>query len=132
MPDRCLALPHKTGWYKNRLSVALREYCYGRTIRICGKILKVDLTSGQITEIPSSKYLPKYFGGRGLAAKLYWDEVTPEVGALDPENALIFTTGPLTATGAAMTSVGMCAGKAPTIYPSPTYLLQFSGGCLGT
>lgn len=93
-----------------------------------GKILKVDLTSGQVSEIPSSKYLPKYFGGRGLAAKLYWDEVTPEVGALDSENALIFTTGPLTATGAAMTSVGMCAGKAPMIYPTQTYFCSSAAG----
>lgn len=100
----------------------------GEQYGYAGKVLKVDLTSRQITEILSDQYLPKYFGGRGLAARLYWDEITPEVGALDPDNALIFTTGPLTATGVGMTSVGMCAGKAPMIYPSPTYFCSSAAG----
>jgi len=103
--------------------MAMAEQC-----GYAGKILKVDLTNGQVSEIPSGRYLPKYFGGRGLAAKLYWDEVTPEAGALEPENGLIFTTGPLTGTGAAMTSVGMCAGKAPMIYPTPTYFCSSAAG----
>ena len=40
-----------------------------------------------------------FLGGRGLGARLLWDLVGPEVDALAPENALIFATGPLTATG---------------------------------
>jgi aldehyde:ferredoxin oxidoreductase len=93
-----------------------------------GKILKVDLTNNQITSIPSSNYLPKYFGGRGLANRLYWDEIPPEVGALDPENALIFTTGPLTATGAAMRAPSFCAGKSPQYYPKSTFYIGNSMG----
>ncbi len=54
------------------------------------KILRVDLTDKIITEIPSADYLPKYVGGRGLAARIYWDEITPKVGAVDPENRLVF------------------------------------------
>ncbi|MDD2252194.1 MAG: aldehyde ferredoxin oxidoreductase N-terminal domain-containing protein [Dehalococcoidales bacterium] len=96
-----------------------------------GKILKVDLTSGQITEIPSSNYLPKHFGGRSLAAKLYWDEVPPEAGALEPENALIFTSGPLAGTGASMTAVSQCAAKAPILYPSQSYHCCSAAGAWG-
>jgi aldehyde:ferredoxin oxidoreductase len=64
-----------------------------------GKILKVDLTTKSITEIPSEEYLPKYVGGRILAAKLYWDFVPPEDGPFDPSNALIFAQGLSTARG---------------------------------
>ena len=59
-----------------------------------GKILKVDLTSGAIKTVPTSNYVPKFIGGRALAAKLYWDEVPPDCGAFDTENRLIFASGP--------------------------------------
>ncbi len=58
-----------------------------------GKILRVDLTTGKITETPTSDYVPQLIGGRGVAAMIYWEGVTPECGAFDPENALIMMTG---------------------------------------
>jgi len=60
-----------------------------------GKILRVDLSSGQISEATTSDYADRFLGGRGIAAKIYWDEVQPETSAFDPENRLIFATGPL-------------------------------------
>jgi len=45
--------------------------------------------------MPTMDYADRFLGGRGIAAKIYWDEVTPEVKAFDPENRLIFATGPL-------------------------------------
>ncbi|MFC2059193.1 aldehyde ferredoxin oxidoreductase N-terminal domain-containing protein [Chloroflexota bacterium] len=60
-----------------------------------GKILKVDLSSGRITHMPTMDYSDNFLGGRGLAAKIYWDEVPPEVGALDADNRLVFATGPM-------------------------------------
>ena len=65
-----------------------------------GKILKVNLTTGKISTLPLNMEQARLFlGGRGLGARLLWDLVGPEVDALAPENALIFATGPLTATG---------------------------------
>ncbi len=58
-----------------------------------GKILRVDLTTGKITETPTSDYVPKFIGGRGIAAAIYWEEVPPTCKAFDPENALIMMTG---------------------------------------
>jgi hypothetical protein len=46
-----------------------------------GKILRVDLTTGKITETPTSDYVPKLIGGRGVAAMIYWEEVSPECKA---------------------------------------------------
>jgi len=45
--------------------------------------------------MPTVDYADRFLGGRGIAAKIYWDEVPPEVKAFDPENLLIFATGPL-------------------------------------
>ncbi len=59
-----------------------------------GKILRVDLSSGTVSSTPTKKYVDGFLGGRGIGAKIYWDEVTPEVAAFDPKNRLIFVTGP--------------------------------------
>ncbi|HEX7475603.1 MAG TPA: aldehyde ferredoxin oxidoreductase N-terminal domain-containing protein [Dehalococcoidales bacterium] len=61
-----------------------------------GKILKVDLSSGKNICEPTSGYAERFLGGRGIAAKLYWDMVPPETRAMDPANCLICATGPIT------------------------------------
>ncbi|MBI2829975.1 MAG: hypothetical protein HYX81_02320 [Chloroflexi bacterium] len=59
-----------------------------------GKIARVDLSTGVVSHIPTESYAEAFVGGQGIAAKIYWDEVPPQVQALDPENRLIFATGP--------------------------------------
>ncbi|MFC2028048.1 aldehyde ferredoxin oxidoreductase N-terminal domain-containing protein [Chloroflexota bacterium] len=61
-----------------------------------GKIMRVDLSSGTITDTPTANYTEKFAGARGIGTKIYWDEVSPEIGAFDPENRLILITGPTT------------------------------------
>ncbi|MGD0919300.1 MAG: aldehyde ferredoxin oxidoreductase N-terminal domain-containing protein, partial [Thermodesulfobacteriota bacterium] len=65
-----------------------------------GKILRVNLTKGKITEesLPSEAKLRKYLGGLGLGLKMLDEEQPTDVKPLDPENRMIFMTGPLTAT----------------------------------
>jgi aldehyde:ferredoxin oxidoreductase len=60
-----------------------------------GKILTVDLSNRNISSLPSADYTDRFLGGRGLAAKLYWDLVPPQTKALDPDNCLICVTGPV-------------------------------------
>ena len=64
-----------------------------------GKILRVNLTNQTTEEISSSKYLPEYLGGKTLCCRIFWDEVMPGTGALDPSNKLILAPGPTTGTG---------------------------------
>jgi len=65
-----------------------------------GKVLDINLTSGEIKTYPLDERKARLFiGGRGLAARFLWDEVGPGVDPLSPGNVLIFTAGPLTATG---------------------------------
>ncbi len=91
-----------------------------------GKILKIDLSSGKRTEAPTADYADRFLGGRGLAAKIYWDEVPPEVAPFDQENHLLFVTGPL----AGFTGLGCSRweiwGKSPA-----TDEPQFNHGNLG-
>ena len=65
-----------------------------------GKVLEVDLSDGstQEIELPEETYRD-FIGGAGLAAKLLYDRGNLEAGALDPDNLLIFATGPLTGIG---------------------------------
>ena len=65
-----------------------------------GKILEIDLTTSTSRQRPLDMEMARlYLGGRGLGARLLWDEVLPGVDALSPQNVLIFTVGPLTGTG---------------------------------
>ncbi len=82
-----------------------------------GKILRVDLSSASITDIPTANYTDRFVGGRGIAAKIYWDEVRPDVGALDPENRLIFITGPLGGLSGLAGSRWQICGKSPATQP---------------
>jgi aldehyde:ferredoxin oxidoreductase len=63
-----------------------------------GKILKIDLSTGDITTAATESYVDDYLGGRGLGVRLIYDHYTPGTDALAPENPLIFNTGPLTGT----------------------------------
>ncbi len=93
-----------------------------------GKILRVDLTSRKISEISTFDYVPKFLGGRGLGAKICWDEVPPEVGAFDPENRLIFATGPLQGTLAPTSGRLMVLGKSPQTSPTESFCRSGVGG----
>jgi aldehyde:ferredoxin oxidoreductase len=59
------------------------------------QIAFVNLSSGEIDYQEIEPDLRKRFlGGRGLAAKLLFDRVGPDVAPYDPENCLIFSNGP--------------------------------------
>ena len=82
-----------------------------------GSILKVDLSSGHTARMATEDYADRFVGGGGIAAKIYWDEVPPQVKAFDSENCLIFTTGPLAGIGGVAGPRWEICGKSPAIYP---------------
>jgi len=64
-----------------------------------GKVLRVNLSKGTSAVEPLNfEEARRFIGGRGLAAKMLFDEVPPEVSPLDPKNKLILATGPVTGT----------------------------------
>ena len=102
-----------------------------------GKVLDVDLTSEKITKVPSDKYFPNFLGGRGLEAKVLWDDVPEGTKALDPENRLIFAPSTLTGTNSPMNgrwNIGALSPSHPNEYPSSSAIgghwgaeLKFAG-----
>lgn len=91
-----------------------------------GEILKVDLSGQTSTKLKTADYADRFLGGKGIAAKFYWDMVPPETGAFDPENCLICTSGPLTGFTGLCSSRWLVCGKSATAEPE-----SFSHGNLG-
>lgn len=64
-----------------------------------GKILEVNLTNGTVKSSTVDKgTLRKFIGGSGLAAKLFFDRVPPDVDPLSEGNVLFVMTGPVSGT----------------------------------
>lgn len=78
-----------------------------------GEILRVDLSTGEMNRIPTDLYADRFLGGRGIAAKIYWDEVPPQADAFHPDNRLIFATGPVSAATNFLGSRWQVCGKSP-------------------
>ena len=94
-----------------------------------GKILDINLSDRTIDTMPLDQEMARLFlGGRGLGARLLWDLVGPEVEPLSPENVLIFTTGPITATASQTSNRFNVSTKSPL---TGTILHSNSGGWWG-
>ncbi len=82
-----------------------------------GKILEIDLSSGRTLELATADYAEKLVGGRGFAARLYWERVPPDTAALGEQNALVFATGPLAGVSGFGGSRWLACGKSPATSP---------------
>ena len=63
-----------------------------------GKILRVNLTTGEITTQDDEKY-HKYIGGMGMAYRIMYEEAPMELDPYDEKALVIFGVGPLTGAG---------------------------------
>src|SRR5512137_250676 len=64
-----------------------------------GKVLRVDLTTGKVSTEPLTEQMAKsYIGGIGLGIRLLMDNSKPGTDAFNPDNPIIFATGPLSGT----------------------------------
>ena len=96
-----------------------------------GKMLRINLGDSKISTFSTAPYSDAYLGGRGIASRLYWEEVPPNITAFSPENKLFFVNGPLVGTGAQAGTVMAVAGKSPGSYPE-SYCYGFFAGYVGT
>ena len=102
------------------------EKTYGWT----GTLLSIELPSREVNKIRSMEYAEDFIGGRMLASRIYWDEVSKATGALDPENVLMIMPGPLVGTPATASSRWVISAKSPHSYPDQ-YGFGNGGGFLG-
>ncbi|MHA1882918.1 MAG: aldehyde ferredoxin oxidoreductase family protein [Candidatus Thorarchaeota archaeon] len=85
-------------------------------------LIRISLTDGTIKRetVPKDLY-SNYLGGRGLGVKLLYDNLTPGIDPLSPENWLIFAVGPVTATSVPTAGRFVVVTKSPqtgTIFDS--------------
>ncbi len=79
-----------------------------------GKILRVNLTTGECSVEPLDHFVVKdYVGGRGLGIYFLNKEVDPQCDPFSPDNLIIMATGPLTGTGAPTGARYMVMTKSP-------------------
>ncbi len=94
-----------------------------------GKIGYVDLTGLKVrVEMLEEETARKYLGGKGLGAYLLYKLLKPGTDPYDPENLLIFVSGPLAGTPFP------CSGRAGVVTRSPmtgTPLDSYAGGSFG-
>lgn len=95
---------------------------------LAGKMLRVDLTKGEVgeTETPAVLF-ERFLGARGVGAHMLFHELRPHTDPLGPENKLVFLTGPLVGT------LAPGANKVTVSFRSPlseTYSFSLCGGHL--
>lgn len=70
-----------------------------------GKVLKINLTTREVSEYPfSDEERQLFIGGKTMAAKILGDHLTGKEKAFSEENLLVVTTGPMTGSGAPSSS----------------------------
>jgi len=82
-----------------------------------GNVLRVDLSSGRITTEDTVEKYRDYLGGTGIGYKVLWDEVPEGISALDPDNRIVFATGPLAGTSAPCNGRTAITTLWPTCWP---------------
>lgn len=94
-----------------------------------GTILRVNLSTGEAREVSLREDLAeKFVGGRGIGARLLYEEVREGADPLGVENKIIFMTGPLTGCGAPATTRLAVLTKSPL---TGIYLVTLMGGNFG-
>ena len=93
------------------------------------RVLTVDLASGCIElERVGSEEVHQFIGGRGVAAKILYERVTPQTDPLGPGNKLLFSPGVLTGTMAPASARTTIVTKSPA---TGRYLKCNAGGHWG-
>ncbi len=93
------------------------------------KVLRVDLTSGRFADQEISKEdEAALMGGRGIAAKMLYEENPPGIDPFHPDNRLIIMAGPYTGTLGSFTAFYNVTTKSPL---TGAILSAHSGGHWG-
>ena len=97
-----------------------------------GKILRVNLTTKQISSIDTSRY-EEYGGGYGIGTAIFWDLCVAPGGwdlqdAFDPRNIVTLMTGPLSGTFVPYAERTSVSGLAPQPWPVNWFSRSNFGG----
>jgi aldehyde:ferredoxin oxidoreductase len=96
-----------------------------------GNILRVDLSKNSFEVEDITPYIEKFIGGRGIAAKIFWEELKVGTTPFSEDNFIVIMTGPLTGTSAPFSGRTAICSLAPQGYPKPWYTRSNFGGHFG-
>lgn len=99
------------------------------TQKMACSVLRINLDEQKICrEAIDQTMIDKFIGGRGLGAKILFDELKPATAPLSADNKLLFLAGPLIATGAPWCVKYTVLTKSPL---TNTILMTLAGGFFG-
>lgn len=77
-------------------------------------ILKIDLSTYKINQynVPS-EWIKDYLGGASLAARILYENLTPQIAQLSPYAPLLFLNGPLSGTAGPSVGRSVVCGRSP-------------------
>ena len=81
------------------------------------RLLRIDLSTRSIAVEPIDAYVPDFLGGRGIAARIAWNEYSEPVDPFSPENPLMIITGALTGTRSPYSGRTAICTFSPQAYP---------------
>ena len=95
------------------------------------RILRIDLSDMSVEAQEAAPYVPDYLGGRGIAARICWDEYPRPVEPFDPANPLMVFSGALTGSRSPYSGrTGICTFS-PQAYPFHWFTRSNFGGHFG-
>jgi aldehyde:ferredoxin oxidoreductase len=80
-------------------------------------ILRIDLSNMTARAQESAPYFPAYLGGRGLGARLAWEDYPEPVDPFDPASPLMFIPGALTGSRSPYSGRTSVCAFSPQAYP---------------
>ena len=95
------------------------------------RILRIDLSAMTVRAQESGGYLPEFLGGRGLAAKIAWDEYLRPIDPFDPDNPLMVFPGALAGTRSPYSGRTTVCSFSPQGYPYTWFTRSNIGGWIG-
>ena len=108
-----------------RVSPAKPGYAY------MNRILRIDLSTMAVHTQGSRSYLPDVIGGRGLAAKIAWDEYPRPIDPFAEGNPLMIFPGALTGTGSPYNGRTTVCSFSPQGHPHAFFTRSNIGGWIG-
>ncbi|MBC7235577.1 MAG: hypothetical protein H5T69_07025 [Chloroflexi bacterium] len=95
------------------------------------RLLRINLSNMRISAQPIAPYVPDYLGGRGIAARIAWEEYPDPVDPFAPENPLMIFPGALGGSRAPYSGRTNLCAFSPQAWPYHWFTRSNVGGHFG-
>jgi aldehyde:ferredoxin oxidoreductase len=95
------------------------------------RILRIDLSNMRVDVQETEPYVPEYLGGRGIAARICWQEHAEPVEPFAASNPMMIFAGVLTGSRSPYSGRSSVCSFSPQGYPHPWFTRSSVGGYFG-